>query len=100
MSPCFYSYKTIFSDDFWPRSFLLQKWLTERHQRYHGTSYNLEPDIKALGDCGISIPMGWTAPFWRTTVDEMVEFGFLTEEERQELKRCLVFYGKFALRSI
>jgi [protein-PII] uridylyltransferase len=74
----------------------------KRHEQYHGTAYNLEPNIKE-GPGGLrDIQMiGWVAKrhFGTQSLHTLVERGFLTESELQDLKdgRTLLWEIRFAL---
>lgn len=74
----------------------------ERHAQYHSTAYNLEPNIKE-GPGGLrDIQMiGWVAKrhFGTQSLHTLVEHGFLTESELQELKdgRTFLWEIRYAL---
>jgi len=74
----------------------------QRHEQYHDTAYNLEPNIKE-GPGGLrDIQMiGWVAKrhFSTQSLHTLVERGFLTESELQELKdgRTFLWGIRFAL---
>lgn len=57
---------------------------SRRYQKYHGTAYNLEPNIKENPGGLRDVQMvGWVAKrhFNVTTLYDLVEHGFLTEDE-------------------
>lgn len=70
---------------------------TERHLKFDDTAYNLEPNLKdgpgGLRDLQM---IGWVAQrhFGGNTLGDLVDRGFLTEEEFKALIRCRNFLWK------
>lgn len=63
----------------------------ERHSKFHGTSYNLEPNVKENPGCLRDIQsIGWVAKkhFKVWNGRELVEHGYFTESEWAELIEC------------
>ncbi len=92
----------------WPtRKFFESKWNEQinRHQRFNHSDHNLEPNIKE-GPGGLrDIQMiGWVAKrhFNARTLQELIEHGFLTQEEFQILDDGNAFLSRirFALHII
>ncbi len=74
----------------------------QRHQQFHDTAYNLEPNIKESPGGLRDIQMiGWVAKrhFNTQSLHTLVERGFLTETELQDLKdgRTFLWEIRFAL---
>ena len=74
----------------------------ERHNQFHDTAYNLEPNIKESPGGLRDIQMiGWVAKrhFNTQSLHTLVERGFLTETELQDLKdgRTFLWEIRFAL---
>ncbi|MCC5856280.1 MAG: [protein-PII] uridylyltransferase [Idiomarina sp.] len=66
----------------------------QRHRHFHGTSYNLEPNIKASpGGLRDIQTIHWIAKqHFRTRRDEsLVEFNYITADEFIELRECQNF---------
>lgn len=95
-------------DHIWPdRAFFAAKYEEQqcRYQRYDRTAYNLEPNVKdgpgGLRDLQM---IGWVTKrhFGAATLHELVEHGFLTEREYQELidYRNFLWQVRFALHAL
>ncbi len=74
----------------------------QRHAQYHGTAYNLEPNLKANpGGLRDIQTIGWVAKkhFNTRTMRELVAYQYLTEDEYQELMECEAYLWqmRFAL---
>jgi [protein-PII] uridylyltransferase len=74
----------------------------QRHQRYHGTSYNLEPNVKSNpGGLRDIQTIGWIAKrHFHTQSDEsLVQHGYISAEELLELREYQQLLGRirFAL---
>jgi [protein-PII] uridylyltransferase len=74
----------------------------KRHEQFHGTAYNLEPNIKESPGGLRDIQMiGWVAKrhFSTQSLHTLVERGFLTEPELQDLKdgRTFLWEIRYAL---
>jgi [protein-PII] uridylyltransferase len=95
--------REVTKDNFWPSKDFFQAKRQEqqsRHAQYHGTAYNLEPNLKANpGGLRDIQTIGWVAKkhFRTRTMRELVAHQYLTEDEYQEVK---VICGKCALRYI
>ncbi|MBU2224743.1 MAG: [protein-PII] uridylyltransferase [Gammaproteobacteria bacterium] len=92
-------------DNFWPSKDFFQAKRHEqqgRHAQYHGTAYNLEPNLKANpGGLRDIQTIGWVAKkhFQTRTMRELVAYQYLTEDEYQELMECEAYLWqmRFAL---
>ncbi|MDN4500928.1 [protein-PII] uridylyltransferase [Alteromonadaceae bacterium BrNp21-10] len=80
--------KTWRSDAFFQAKFYEQQ---QRHSRFNDTTYNLEPNVKENpGGLRDIQSIGWVAKkhFGAVNGQELVEHGYFSEEELQELLEC------------
>lgn len=95
-------------EQIWPsREFFRAKWdeQIERHRKYGNSEYNLEPNLKSCPGGLRDIQMiGWVAKrhFGVNSIEELVELGFLSEEEMQTLQQGLHYLWRvrFALHQL
>ncbi|MCV2884986.1 [protein-PII] uridylyltransferase [Aestuariibacter sp. AA17] len=82
------------SKRFWTsKDFFIAKYDEQkaRHHKFHGTSYNLEPNLKENPGCLRDIQcIGWVAKkhFKVWNGRELVDYGYFTEQEWRELIEC------------
>ncbi|WP_313953970.1 [protein-PII] uridylyltransferase [Accumulibacter sp.] len=73
----------------------------ERHQRYYDTPYSLEPNCKegpgGLRDLQMILWIASAAGYGNTW-DDLARYGFLTQEEEEQLKGCLGFLQQLRTR--
>jgi [protein-PII] uridylyltransferase len=108
--------KTVF-DELWIAVNVKNTWTSEafflakyeeqqiRHAKFHGTSYNLEPNVKENPGCLRDIQsIGWVAKkhFKEYDGSNLVGHGYFTEEEHSELVECRIHLWRirFALHFI
>lgn len=77
----------------------------ERHARYHSTSYNLEPNLKANPGCLRDLQtISWVAKKHYNTqsVAELVDHDYLLQDEYQEMEECqdYLWQMRFALHIV
>ncbi|RUO36311.1 [protein-PII] uridylyltransferase [Aliidiomarina sanyensis] len=77
----------------------------ERHRHFHGTAYNLEPNIKASpGGLRDIQTISWIAKqhFNTRSEESLVEYNYITAEEFVELKACsqMLWRVRFALHVV
>jgi [protein-PII] uridylyltransferase len=100
--------KKIFNKELWPSPAFFKAKIQEqqvRHQQYHSTTYNLEPDLKnspgGLRDMQI---IQWIAirHFGGEFLQKIANFNYLTPEDIEEFKTCRRFLWKlrFALHCV
>lgn len=97
--------QAVYADDFWTSQDFFQAKRHEqqqRHAQFHGTAYNLEPNLKANpGGLRDIQTIGWVAKrhFQTRTMRELVAYHYLTEDEYQELMECEAYLWqmRFAL---
>ncbi len=95
-------------ENIWPSADFFAAKLEEqqqRHQRYRGTAYNLEPNIKGnVGGLRDLQVVSWVLKrhFDVSWFTELVEKGFLTQQEQVELNaaRDFLWRVRFALHTI
>ncbi|MDH5216707.1 MAG: [protein-PII] uridylyltransferase [Gammaproteobacteria bacterium] len=92
----------------WPsRDFFEAKWKEQklRHQKFHDTAYNLEPNIKeGPGNLRDIQMIGWVTKrhFNADSLHELVSIDFLNEKEYETLieGQCFLWKIRFALHAI